>query len=269
MSYPIALLSIFTTLFLIAATVVYYRARQQRLLLQKVRSMPFPEAWRSYLERTVHYSRLTPERRESIERSLLEFVNTKTFNGIGLDVTDEMRVVIAFYACLMVQNRLHYDYPTVSSILVYSDEFVVDEHHEEGGIVYEGRSVLDGQSSPDTVVLSWFDAEAEAYHPSEHNVIIHEFAHILDFEDGVSDGFPLLPKTAEKQWEHTLEHEFKTLQKAVGHGHLSEKNHFLGEYAATNEAEFFAVASERFFMQPERLQHHFPKLYDLLQGFYG
>jgi len=269
MSYPLALLSIFTLLFLITAAIVYYRGRQQRLLLEKLRDMPFPETWRSYLERTVTYPHLAPQARASVERSLLTFVHTKTFSGIGLDVTDEMRVVIAFYACLMVRNRPHYDYPTVSGILVYADEFVVDEHHEEGGIVYEGRSVLDGQSSPDTVVLSWYDAEAEAHHPSEHNVIIHEFAHILDFEDGVSDGFPLLPKAEEKRWEHTLEHEFKAHQKAVGHGHLSGKHHFLGDYAATNEAEFFAVASERYFMQPERLQHHFPELYDLLADFYG
>jgi len=268
MSYPIALLSIFTSLFLITATIVYYRGRQRRLLRQRVRRMPFPESWRSYLERTVHYPGLPADTRKRVERSLLEFVHTKSFSGIGLEVTDEMRVVIAFYACLMVRNRPHYDYPTVSSILVYADEFVVDEHHEEGGIVYEGRSVLDGQSSPDTVVLSWYDVEAEAYHPSEHNVVIHEFAHILDFEDGISDGFPLLPKTEEKQWEHILEHDFRSLQKAVGHGHLSEKFHFLGEYAATNEAEFFAVASERFFMRPDELNTYFPKLYTLLQDFY-
>ena len=269
MSYPIALLSIFTSLFLLTTAIVYYRGRERRLLLKTLRTMPFPEIWRTYLLRTVHYPRLTAQARESIERSVLEFVHTKTFSGIGLDVTDEMKVVIAFYACLMVSNRAGDGYPSLQSVLIYSDDFVVDELHEHGGIVSQGRSVLDGQSSHDTVVLSWYDAEAEAYHPSEHNVIIHEFAHILDFEDGLSDGVPLLPNPEEKTWEHVLGHAYRSLEKALEHGHLSEKYQLLGDYAATNEAEFFAVASERFFMRPEQLHHHFPKLYTLLESFYG
>jgi hypothetical protein len=230
--------------------------------------MPFPNPWRAYLEKTLHYPRLTSDKKTRIERSILIFIHMKTYVGAGLDITDEMKIVTAFYACLMVQNRPGDGYPSLQTIILYSDDFVVDELHEHGGIVSKGRSVLDGQSSPDTVVLSWHDAEAEAYHPSEHNVIIHEFAHILDFEDGLSDGVPLLPNAEEKTWEHVLGHAFKTLEHALEHGHLSEKYQLLGEYAATNEAEFFAVASERFFMRPEPLRHHFPALYSLLESFY-
>jgi len=269
MSYPFALLSIFFFLFVLWASILYYRGRQQRLLLEKVRTMPFPDTWRRWLEKTVHYPRLEQRERERIERAVLRFIYTKPFIGIGLEITEEMKAVIAFYACLTVRKRPGYDYPTLRSILVYADEFVVDEHHEHGGIVSEGPSVLDGQSSPDTVVLSWYDAEAEAYRASEHNVIIHEFAHILDFEDGLSDGFPPLSKTEAHRWEQTIEVEFRALVRAVRHGTLSEKHRLLGEYAATNEAEFFAVASERYFMCPGALREHYPRLYALLSDYYG
>lgn len=270
MSYPAALLAIFTLLFLITAVIVYYRARQRRMLLEQLRTMPFPDGWRQYLERTVHYPLLDEHARVHIERSVLRFVHTKAFSGVGLDVTGEMKAVIAFYACLMVRRRPEiYCYPTLQSVIVYADDFVVDELHEDGGIVSEGRSVLDGQSSHDTVVLSWPDVEAEAFHSSEYNVVIHEFAHILDFEDGLSDGFPLMPDAMSVQWEHVFAHEYRALKKALGHGRLSEKYRLIGEYAATNEAEFFAVVSERYFMQPEQLEHHFPRLFALLAAYYG
>jgi MtfA peptidase len=269
MSYPTALLSIFVFLFLATASVTLYRTYRRRKLLQTLRTMPFPETWRAYLRRTVHYPELDRQAQAEIERAILRFVYTKTFIGSGLEVTEEMKAVIAFYACFMVRHRAGDGYPSLQAILLYADDFVVDELHEHGGIVSQGPSVLDGQSSHDTVVLSWPDAEAEAYHPSEYNVIIHEFAHILDFEDGYSDGVPPLPAAEETTWEHTLDHEFKALEKAVVHGHLSEKYQLLGDYAATDKAEFFAVASERFFMQPDALRHHFPDLYRHLAAFYG
>jgi MtfA peptidase len=269
MSYPLALLSVFSSLFLISVLTMYFRSRQQRLFRDRLQHMPFPETWRSILEKTVHYPGMAPEARRSIERALLAFAHTRRFRGIGLEITDEVKAVIAFYACYMVRRRPDYDYPSVSEIIVYADEFVANEHHEQGGIVTEGPAVLDGQSSLDTVVLSWYDARDEAYHPSEHNVIIHEFAHILDFEDGLSDGLPPLPKAKRQQWDHIIAHDFRELENAASHGHLSHKHQLLGTYAATNEAEFFAVASERYFMIPGELKEHYPKLYDLLADFYG
>jgi len=269
MSYFAALFAIFVSLFILTAFLFTYRTYRHRRLLKELETLPFPESWRTYLRQTVHYPGLDPQARESIERAVLRFVHTKPFSGVGLTVTDEMKAVIAFYACYMVRRREGYAFPTLRSVIVYADDFVVDEVHERGGIVSEGRNVLDGQSSDDTVVLSWYEARDEAYRHTEYNVIVHEFAHLLDFEDGFSDGVPPLPSTEEKTWEHILGHAFKGLEKAVGHGHLSEKYQLLGDYAATNEAEFFAVASERYFMVPEELEHHFPELYRLLDAFYG
>jgi len=270
MSYPLALLSIFFFLFVSWASVVYYRGRRQRVLLEKLRTMPFPDAWRRTLEKTLHYPHLSPQERGRIERSVLRFVHTKRFSGVGMEVTEEMKAVIAFYACLMVRRRPEaYCYPSLEGIIVYADDFVVDEFHDRGGIVSEQRSVLDGQSSHDTVALAWPDVEEEVFHPSDYNVVVHEFAHILDFEDGLSDGTPMLPKALSHQWDRVLEHEFKHLEAATDRGHLSEKYQLLGEYAATDIVEFFAVASERYFMQPVLFEHHFPELHKLFAAYYG
>ncbi|WP_345989004.1 M90 family metallopeptidase [Sulfurimonas sp. HSL1-2] len=269
MTYPLALLSIFFLLFLIWAFISFYRSRRQSRLLETLRTMPFPEQWRRYLERTLHYPQLENEARRKIERAVLRFVHTKPFSGVGIEVTEEMKVLIAFYACMMVRHRPEsYDYPTLGGIIIYADGFLVDEFHEHGGIVSEQRSVLDGQSSHDTVVFAWPDVEAEAYHPSEYNVVIHEFAHLLDFEDGLTDGLPLLPKELAPQWEHHLTREFSHLRNAADHGHLNEKQQLLGTYAATDMAEFFAVASERYFMQPDAFEQHYPELYTLFSAYY-
>ncbi|MHC3993553.1 M90 family metallopeptidase [Thiomicrolovo sp. ZZH C-3] len=270
MTYPLALLSIFIFIFLIWFFIASYRSRRKKMLLDTLRTAPFPEPWRLYLEQTVHYPQLGEAERRRIERAVLRFVYTKPFSGVGLEVTEEMKAVIAFYACLMVRHRPEsYDYPTLGGIIIYADGFVVDEFHEHGGIVSEQRSVLDGQSSHDTVVLAWPDVEAEAYHPSEYNVVIHEFAHLLDFEDGLTDGLPLLSKELAPQWEHHLTREFSHLRNAADHGHLNEKQQLLGTYAATDMAEFFAVASERYFMQPDAFAHHYPELHTLFSAYYG
>jgi Mlc titration factor MtfA (ptsG expression regulator) len=43
----------------------------------------------------------------------------------------------------------------------------------------------------------------------------------------------------------------------------------LGAYAATDEAEFFAVATEVFFERPRALADEHPALYRVLAGYYG
>jgi Mlc titration factor MtfA (ptsG expression regulator) len=231
--------------------------------------MLFPDAWRTYLERTVHYPRLSPEQQQRVERSILKFVHLKQFIGVGLDVTDEMRVVTAFYACLMVLEKPGYCYPSLQNILLYSHDFIVKEVKSRGGIYTEGAYVLEGQSSTESVVLSWHEARKQAYHLTHHNVIIHEFAHELDFEDGMADGVPPLTRGLYARWTRIMQHDFKALSAAVTRGRYLDRYKLLGEYAATNEAEFFAVVSELYFEKPGQLKHHFPELYHLLETFYG
>ena len=269
MSYPLALLIIFSTLFAFYAVMVLIRWRMHRRLLASLEHTPFPTAWRSALEQTPHYPKLTVPERTMLERAVLRFVHTQRFTGVGMTVAEEMKAVIAFYACLMTRYISGDPFAALGGIILYADGFWVDEHVEDTGIVSLQRVALDGQSTRDTVVLSWPDVQTEVFHAGNDNVVIHEFAHLLDFADGFSDGTPPLPHPKVTAWNHTIAHALKSLQDGLDHGDRTDRFHWLGEYAATNEAECFAVASERFFMQPQRLEADFPHLFGLLKSFYG
>ncbi len=269
MPYPLAILLIFSTVFVLAALFYLYRWYRERQRIKKAMTMPFPDAWRHYLEHTVHYPRLDAEQKRRIERSVLKFIFTKRFVGIGLDVTDEMKVVTAFYACLIVLGKPGYCYTSLKTVLIYSHDFIVKQVQGNGGIFTEGAFVLEGQSNAETVVLSWHEVRKQAYHLTHHNVVVHEFAHELDFEDGLPDGTPPLQRGLYDRWSRIMQRDYAALSQAVTRGRYLEKYKLLGDYAATNEAEFFAVASELFFEHPRKLYRHFPELFNLFRDFYS
>ncbi len=244
----------------------WYRQKQLR---KRVAKMPFDPAYRKVLSRIPHYKNLSAEEKEKIERSILLFIYSKTFTGVKMEVTDEMKVVIAFYACLLL---LHIDtnncYDNLKTIILYPAPVVLDSVRNNGGIYTKEDFVIDGQSANDTVVLVWHDAKYEAYHLRHDNVIIHEFTHEIDFMDGEIDGVPPLERSKYDSWTKVLYEDFKKLNSVALKNREWGKYKLLGSYAATNEAEFFAVVTERFFESPHSLKRHFPELYRELKEFY-
>ena len=96
-------------------------------------------------------------------------------------------------------------------------------------------------------------------------MILHEFAHVLDFEDGASDGRPILDsEQARAAWGAVLQAEFERQQDAASRA----EDATLDPYAATNRAEFFAVATETFFATGAHLRERLPELYEQLRLFY-
>jgi Mlc titration factor MtfA (ptsG expression regulator) len=115
-------------------------------------------------------------------------------------------------------------------------------------------------------VLSW-DAldEAGSVAHGGVNVVIHEFAHMIDMAGGEADGVPpLASRAAREAWIEVFDREFSRFCDRVEAGGQTS----LDPYAAEHEAEFFAVASEAFFESPKRLKQEFPELYQLFAGFY-
>jgi Mlc titration factor MtfA (ptsG expression regulator) len=237
--------------------------------LSRIDRMPFPQAHRKILQKIPHYRNLSQEEKEKIEHSIKRFIHLKQFIGVKMDVTDEMKVVIAFYACLLL---LHIDtencYDNLKTIILYPSPVVLDSVRNNGGIYTKEDFVIDGQSANDTVVLVWHDARYEAYHLRHDNVIVHEFAHEIDFMDGEVDGVPPLERSKYHEWTSVLLKDFEKLNEVALKDREWGKYKLLGRYAATNEAEFFAVVTERFFESPHSLKHHFPELYDELRDFY-
>ena len=237
---------------------------------QKIRAMPFPAAWRDILKRRVPYVRALPaDLQLQLKRHIQVFVAEKAFIGCdGLEITDEIRVTIAAQACLLLLNRPRGYYPKLRQILVYPGGFVVQRAHtDEAGVAHHGRDALSGESwSQGQVILSWQDTVAGAAEPHDgQNVVIHEFAHQLDQEKGVANGAPVLARREQyARWSQVLGAEFNALQARAAHRH----NALFSDYGATDPAEFFAVISEVFFEQPQRMAAEHPDLYRELSQLY-
>jgi Mlc titration factor MtfA (ptsG expression regulator) len=116
------------------------------------------------------------------------------------------------------------------------------------------------------VVLSWDSARHGAYDPKDgRNLVFHEFAHKLDMLDGFVNGTPpLKSRNAYRIWSEVMTREFERLQDAAERRRAT----VLDKYGATNEAEFFAVATECFFERGVKLEKKHPELYEVLQGYY-
>ncbi|MCJ7764954.1 MAG: zinc-dependent peptidase [Thiovulaceae bacterium] len=253
----------------ILALFFLYDMRKKRLL-HKIELLPFPELYITILVKTPYYSRLSLADQTKLQRSILHFIHTKEFIGVYTEVTEEMKVIIAFYACLLlVHKEMGNCYESLKTIIVYPHAVVSRQIQSNGGIYTNGQFSFDGQSANDTVVITWHEAEQAAYHLRHNNVIIHEFAHEIDFMDGEIDGIPPIEKSKYHGWVHILGKEFDALNVIALKNRNWGKYKLLGEYAASNEAEFFAVLTERFFESPASLKHHFPELYNELESFYN
>lgn len=255
----IALVAIGVLAWLIGAPL--WRARRRATVM----AQPLPTAALSAIERNVPAVRhLPPELRARLESLMAVFIAEKEFIGCnGLVVTDEMRATIAAMACLLVLGRRgHYD--QLHSVLVYPTAFwVEDEVEDEAGVVEKRRRVLSGEAwESSRIILSWEDVLEAARYPGEgYNVALHEFAHYLDAEGlGLGAGSRTVA-----EWADDLAGEFEALLDAVDRGEYT----FLDPYAAEDEAEFFAVATEDFIERSAELRTAHPRLYALLQEFYA
>jgi Mlc titration factor MtfA (ptsG expression regulator) len=243
----------------------FKRRRRARL-----RAAPFSPEWLEIIERNVRLYRHLPEAdRKELQGLVQIFLAEKHFEGCGgLELTDEIKVTIAASACLLLLHRETDIYPRLITILVYPSAYVARTTKSIGGaMALESESINLGESwSSGVVILSWDDVLAGASDVRDgQNVVLHEFAHQLDREDGLVDGAPALELRSQYvTWARVLGAEYERLQRASRMG----RSTVLDEYGATNPAEFFAVATESFFEKPHTLRRRHPELYEELKSFY-
>ncbi len=236
---------------------------------EALKQTPLNAQQRAILERNVPYlKRLTEADRQELDGLIQIFLAEKEFEGCGgLELTDEIRLTIAAQACILLLHRETDMYPDLDVILVYPSAYKVPAGHAEGGIVLEGNQTRLGESwTRGIVVLAWDHVKSGAAQPADgQNVVLHEFAHQLDGEDGAMDGAPDLGTRARyTSWAHVLGDEFADLSERIHSGRPSD----IDQYGATNPAEFFAVITEMFFEKPVALRKRHPELYEELAGFY-
>ena len=237
---------------------------------ERLRALQLPAEWQRIIERNVSaYLRLSPDDRRELLGHTQVLLAEKHFEGCGgLRLTDEIRVTIAAQASVLLLHRETDYYPRLTSIIVYPSAYVVPgERPIGGGIWEEGEDVRLGHTSAQlgALVVAWDDVVrgARTFDDAD-NVVFHEFAHQLDFEDRVVDGTPLLESRQYASWARVFGVEYEALRQATADATPT----LIDQYGATNPAEFFAVVTELFFERPLALRDRHPDMYGELRAFY-
>lgn len=238
------------------------RRRRQRA------ARPFPAEWDQWIQQNVaHVASLSAEEYARLQSWIQIFSAEKYWEGCdGLEVTLEMQATIAAQAGFMARGMAEYYYDHLQTILVYPHVvWRADQVH--GGVVSEEPAGRLGEAlTSGPVSLVWphvLDGGRRAN--SGRNVVFHEFAHVLDWEDQFLDGTPHLDSPEMFQrWQQTMKTEYQALVNAARRGQSTLIDH----YGATNIAEFFAVSTECFFEQPELMSHRHPEWFGLLREYY-
>ncbi len=191
----------------------------------------------------------------------------KDFTGAaGQEVTPEMRVCISAQACLPILKLGLNSYQGWQQVIIYPGAFRVERNvTDEYGVVHRQSNALSGEAwSQGPLILSWDDVQRDSFTLTPgHNVVIHEFAHKLDMLNGRANGMPPLhPDMPISSWTQALSEAYATLVAQQA------QDSCINPYAATNPAEFFAVACEYFFTAPDILQQHCPKVYKQLHAYF-
>jgi len=226
----------------------------------------FDPSWESILrEKYAHWSDLDAVELDRMRVLVARSIRDNDWEAAqGMDITIEVQVLVAAQASMLLLGLEIDEFFDVTSIIVHKSTVRLrGVRRGAAGTMSDGVQHLAGQATPKgPVVLSWTAVKRGASRPaSGENVVYHEFAHRLDMLDGITDGTPPLGSwEASQRWAEVCTPAFERVQAG---------DSVLRGYAATNIAEFFAVATEAFFNRPDVLAEHETDLYDELRGFYG
>jgi len=246
---------IYGILFLALVLVVFMAFRKTR----KKPAEAFPEAWKPLLLDNVQfYENLSEENRTIFRKRMMLFLSEVHIEGVSFDLADLDKILVAASAVIPVFGFSEWHYNNLSGVLLYPNHFNEDlEFHDEAqgkviaGLVGTGRY-------ENQMILS----KKALYHgfsnkTDKHNTAVHEFVHLMDKTDGMTDGIP----------ERLLEHQYITPWLQLMHKEMEAINNNKSDirnYGGTSETEFFAVASEYFFERPALFKRKHPELYEML-----
>ncbi len=232
----------------------FFRRRRRR----RLRAAPPPATWSEILARNAPFvAGLDAADRARLDGDLQVFVAEKHFIAAGgMAITDEVKVTIAAAAARLVVHLGIERYDDLTEIIVYPSAY---RHAGADG------AILGEAHAWGVVVLAWDAVVAGLRNPRDgHDTAVHEFAHVLDRADGSFDGAPELHAGAHyRPWATVMQRSFDRLR-----GRDAQLRKVLRDYGATNEAEFFAVATEAYFERPDDLRRRAPSLFDELERFY-
>lgn len=244
-----------------------WRARSEEAALQR-RAIP-DDLWKRTLVRYPFLRRQDPADAAELRRLTSLFLDRKEFDCRGgLKLSNALAVSVAAQATLPVLKLGLDAYDGFVGIVVHPRAVVARrEHPDDDGVVHAYDEALAGEAMDGgPLMLVWPDVRRAGHTAAQaYNVVIHEFAHVLDMADGLADGVPLLPPDIEgREWQSTLQTEYQTFVARVE----AEEDTALDPYGASAPEEFFAVASEAFFVDARRMQTEHAALYALFRRYY-
>jgi MtfA peptidase len=240
----------------------WFRNRRRKNILRE----PWSSTWDSILEANVgHYKGLSTDEKNKLNATTKIIVSEKHWEAHdGLVMSDEIKVTIAGTAALLLLGVNDFYFENVNTIIVFPTPI---RRETRGGLVVGRESRHAGEAWQNgQVVLSWQDVVSDSQNPFDgRNLVLHEFAHCLDGLDGEMGGsLSFRDSATTRRWHQVCSSEFKALARAA----QSRQKTLLDHYGATNQAEFFAVASETFFEKPRQLKHEHSELFGLLVKYY-
>jgi len=246
------------------------RAWSQRREARALERHAIPEPlWQLTLLRYPFLARRSDADLAELRRLSSLFLAVKEFHGVdGFEVTDEVALAVAAQACLPVLRLGLSWYDGFVGIVIHADEVVAQrEFVDEDGVVHQYEEALAGEAMEGgPLMLTWTALDpAEFDTHSVFNVVIHEFAHIIDMRDGAADGVPALASSAAREaWLDVIEPEWQEFCSRVD----AEELTLIDPYGVESLEEFFAVAVEAFFVAPAELRAEHPALHRLLADFF-
>ena len=245
-------------IFILAITYTVYFLQKKKITVTE----PVPVLLKTILaEQVPFYQQLNTSRQTEFEERAAHFLTQVKITGVKTVVEDTDRVLIAASAIIPIFNFSGWEYRNLNEVLLYPDSF--DHEFDQQGADRNILGMVGSGALNHMMILSQFELRQAFINESgKNNTAIHEFIHLVDKTDGEIDGIPesILHKQYIKPWLQLMQKKIKEIM---------DEQSDINPYGATNEAEFFAVASEYFFERPELLKEKHPELYGLLQNIFN
>ena len=246
------LYTIILTIIIVLAVYFFSRIGRKRV-------KPFPKHWYSLLmENVLFFRNLSKTKQVVFQQRMMQFLSEVYIDGVQLELQELDKILIAASAVIPVFGFEEWHYTNLSGILLYPDHFNEDlEFDSKGQLRNIGGLVGNGRFEKQMILSKKALYHGFANTTDKSNTGIHEFVHLIDKIDDVTDGFP----------ERLLTHQYTIPWLKLIHKEMeaiNDNQSDIRNYGGTNEAEFFAVASEYFFERPDLLKKKHPELYKML-----
>lgn len=247
---------------LVPAGLILWLGLRSALHRWRIARAPMPNRWQQWLGAHVPlYEKLDDSARERFNRDVRFVLEEYSFEGVrDVEVTESLRLSVAAGVAVLLHGRPSWELPGSTTVLFYPERFN-DDYYESSGAAYDGMAHQQGPIilTASAVAASWSETP-KADSLAADNVVLHELAHLFDFDNEGADGVPsLVAASSAADWQALVRSEMQRVRRGQS---------ILRPYAAEAPSEFFAVAVETFFEQPHRMARHHEALFRALVAFF-